>query len=392
MKRLLNVMTIAFLFILSMTIGTKADENQNNIMQKTTGLCGMGVTWSYENHTLIISGSGGMYNYYEKQGKITPWYGYANDIYKIDVQEGVTSLGAYSFVNLTQLTEISLPNTLFSIHECAFLNCDKLCTIIIPDSVEEIGDYAIGFHSNLGPDMTCQKNNKLIIHCSKNTEGYVYATDEEFKYTTHDFSIQMINPTCTKTGKMIYTCNTCHYSCEEIIEEKGHSYDIGKIEIPSTIFSQGTVSFQCDECGEKLVKPLPQSMVKKGLVFTYKDVVYQIISVNKKKRALRVMSYDGKKSKIIIPAFVTIQNKKFPVTQIAADSFAQKDIKEVRIGKNVTKIYDRAFLQCNNLKKVTFTGNRLTHFGKQVFDGVSPKIKYKFPKNRKKYYKKQMKR
>ena len=62
----------------------------------------------------------------------------------ITIPNSVTTIGAHAFSNCTGLTSITIPNSVTSIGEAAFFNCINLPSITIPNSVTSIGDYAFG--------------------------------------------------------------------------------------------------------------------------------------------------------------------------------------------------------------------------------------------------------
>ena len=102
----------------------------------TTGDC----TWTLSGSTLTISGNGGTPDY--AGGEEAPW---GTAITRVIIEEGVTSLGSYqsnAFYDCTNLTSVSLPNTLTHIGDGSFSGCTNLEEIIIPNSVEYIGDSA----------------------------------------------------------------------------------------------------------------------------------------------------------------------------------------------------------------------------------------------------------
>ena len=66
----------------------------------------------------------------------------SNRITSIIIPDGFTSIGSYAFDNCQSLSSIIIPNTVTSIGDYAFNNCISLKTIIIPDSITEIGYYA----------------------------------------------------------------------------------------------------------------------------------------------------------------------------------------------------------------------------------------------------------
>ena len=52
----------------------------------------------------------------------------------------VTAVGHYAFASCTEVTSITLPNTILSFGECAFSGCTGLTTLSIPNSLETIGE------------------------------------------------------------------------------------------------------------------------------------------------------------------------------------------------------------------------------------------------------------
>ncbi|MCR5156223.1 MAG: leucine-rich repeat protein, partial [Butyrivibrio sp.] len=136
-----------------------------------SGYCGDDVTWEYDKaqKLLTISGNGAMYDYSRETP--APWSRYVNFITNVEVCEGVTHLGAYSFwtdetkrmkstvisvfdeeeedippsytesEGLFRFSKVTLPvKSLTSIGEAAFANIylDDYCTVTIPETVTEL--------------------------------------------------------------------------------------------------------------------------------------------------------------------------------------------------------------------------------------------------------------
>jgi hypothetical protein len=75
---------------------------------------------------------------------------YANSgLTTIDIPSSVTSIGNYTFAFCTKLTSISLPSSVTSIGYSAFRNCAGIASITIPASVKSIGNLAFYDCSNL---------------------------------------------------------------------------------------------------------------------------------------------------------------------------------------------------------------------------------------------------
>lgn len=58
------------------------------------------------------------------------------------IPDSVTSIGDYAFYDCKSLTSITIPNSVTSIGDCAFSNCERLTSITIPNSATFIGDSA----------------------------------------------------------------------------------------------------------------------------------------------------------------------------------------------------------------------------------------------------------
>jgi len=94
----------------------------------------------YSDGTLVISGTGPMYNY--SSGSLVPFYLNKSSITSVVINSGVTTIGNRVFFNCTCLKSITIPNSVTSIGLYAFFNCSSLTAVNIPDSVRSIGDYA----------------------------------------------------------------------------------------------------------------------------------------------------------------------------------------------------------------------------------------------------------
>lgn len=113
-----------------------------------SGACGAqgdNLTWTLDSGgVLTISGTGNMCDY-ENWG--SPWYGRKGDnIKKIIIQDGVTSIGNFAFECVFNVTDIEISNSVTAIGNSAFSSCQKLKNIVIPeDSIKSIGIYAFDY-------------------------------------------------------------------------------------------------------------------------------------------------------------------------------------------------------------------------------------------------------
>ena len=67
---------------------------------------------------------------------------YQSAVHKVEIGEGVTSIGSYSFYYCPSLASITIPEGVTSIGNDALHNCYSLASITIPESVTSIGDSA----------------------------------------------------------------------------------------------------------------------------------------------------------------------------------------------------------------------------------------------------------
>ena len=106
----------------------------------TSGWCGDDLKWSYNRSykTLIISGTGAMYDYVSFY---TPWHA-VGSIKNVVIKSGATSIGNNAFNQEHSLTSVSIPDTVTRIGNSAFYYCDALTSLTLPSGVTEIGERA----------------------------------------------------------------------------------------------------------------------------------------------------------------------------------------------------------------------------------------------------------
>lgn len=110
------------------------------------GVCGDNATWSLSaNKTVLtISGSGDMYACDPQ-----PWEPYVLEIKEIIVEAGITSIGDCAFKGCAFVTTASIPETIVKIGKNAFDGCLDLNGMQIPAGVTEIGARAFNQCSSL---------------------------------------------------------------------------------------------------------------------------------------------------------------------------------------------------------------------------------------------------
>ena len=183
-----------------------------------SGTCGTNAVWTlYSDGTLGISGSGAMDDYSKSSDQ--PWYrdtaAISDDpvITKVIVAEGITSIGAYAFAEIsslesadiarssltvighnafggcTKLGNVELPVGLKKIDYEAFYNCQAITDTVIPDSVSYVGYLAYGQCTGL-------KNITIPV------VSVEYAAENSTKGTAFSQCLNLSSCTLTGNGAM----------------------------------------------------------------------------------------------------------------------------------------------------------------------------------------------
>ena len=96
---------------------------------------------------------------------------YQNAIQKVEIGDGVTSIGNYSFQNCYSLSTITMPDGMTSIGNSMFSNCYSLSSVTIPDSVTSISNnmfqYCYSLSSVTIPDGVTSIGTGAFGYCYK---------------------------------------------------------------------------------------------------------------------------------------------------------------------------------------------------------------------------------
>lgn len=106
------------------------------------GSCG-DLTWELdENGTLTISGEGAIPDYFVQEAQNPPWYEFRTNIKEVSLSQTVTSIGEDAFADCENMTTVTIPDGVTKIGRAAFESCSSLSSITIPNSVTSIGAHA----------------------------------------------------------------------------------------------------------------------------------------------------------------------------------------------------------------------------------------------------------
>ena len=118
-----------------------------------SGQCGENLYWSYNNSKLNINGSGTM-NHFESTDK--PWLLFNDSIITIDISLGATTIGKNAFANQIKLNTVILPYTLEDIGDKAFDGCRRLYNIYCYAAIPPIAELTSFMNYNAQLYIPCE--------------------------------------------------------------------------------------------------------------------------------------------------------------------------------------------------------------------------------------------
>ncbi|MGN0457878.1 MAG: leucine-rich repeat domain-containing protein, partial [Eubacterium sp.] len=138
MKKSIKLLSLILSFAMLLSIIAGVDRSAYALAN--SGSCGDNVTYSFDSTTgtLTISGTGDMYDYSYDELR----FSYSDSIKNVVVNNGVTSIGKYAFLECSGLISVTISNSVTSIGESAFEYCTSLTSVTIGNSVASIGFMA----------------------------------------------------------------------------------------------------------------------------------------------------------------------------------------------------------------------------------------------------------
>ena len=122
MKKITSII-LSVLLIISCSACDSSKETEDMTTEETAGNQSFSyntvksVEWNIENGILILSGTGEMTDY--SSDDRSPWYEQKDEITKAVINNGITSVGNYTFSDCHNLVSVEIPESVISIGKCA---------------------------------------------------------------------------------------------------------------------------------------------------------------------------------------------------------------------------------------------------------------------------------
>ena len=289
---------------------------------------------------------------------------YATNLSEITIPNSVTNIGSSAFTSCSGLTSIVIPNGVTSIGDDAFSNCYGLTEVTIPNGVTSIGSSAFGACTGVTsvtiPNSVTSIGNGAFASCVSLTgitipNSVTYIGSGAFQYC--NFTGITIPNSVTYIGS--YALSSCE--------------NLTNVTIPSSVVCIGSNAFDGTPWWNAYSADTSH---RYNNIIYINDVAYQLLdktitSITFRENTIgiagsffhscyRITSVGGVGS----GASIEIPNS---VQAIGNDAFGScTGITSVTIPDNVTLIDERAFDNCNKMERIII-GNGVTGISESLF-------------------------
>lgn len=329
---------------------------------------GAGVTYTVSGSTLTISGSGSMKDL--KSDRTYPWSSSASTVKTIVIENGVTDIYNYAFMDFKSLTSVTIPSSVTLVGEAAFYQCTSLTEIVLPD-VEKIGDGAFA---------GCTKLSTVEMPAVKEIGEYSFQSSviktlalgkaleklsslAFFGVNLTSVSVDSANPNYqvvdgvmynkAKDTLILYPCGkagtsfTVPASVKTIGDEAfANNRNLTSIDL-NWVTTLGESAFQNTYVLKSIT--FPDTLTKVGYFTFYKSVALESVTFGKGLKSTSYMMFEEspKLNHIDFGGLQTIYARTFATCTALTD---------ITLPATVTKIGNAAFGQCYNLKSISAPG------------------------------------
>lgn len=96
-----------------------------------------------------------------------------SNLTSVTIPDSVTSIGAWAFIDCSNLTSVIIPDSVTTMGEWVFSGCSNLTSVVIGDSITSINNRAFYYCTSLGslviPDSVITIGDEVFVHCESLT-------------------------------------------------------------------------------------------------------------------------------------------------------------------------------------------------------------------------------
>lgn len=313
-------------------------------------------------------------------------FGYCDTLEELEIADSVTRIGAAAFCCCISLTEVTIPAGMTEIGDSTFFNCLALSEVSIPDGVTEIGPYAFAHCNSLKkveiPDSVTQIQFNAFYGCKSLSEVNIpngLNEIEEEVFCSCALTEISIPDSVTEIGYGAFAhCELTGVDLPENLIKIGdyafNNCDFSEVHIPAGVEEIGNCAFKTDSGLERITLDEGNPY----FVLDRSGVLYDMAKTR------LFLAPNGLEGSYIIPASVTeigggaffkcglLNAMDIPgsVTTIGEYAFFQSGIAEIKFGDGLTAIGACAFYNCNGLTAIELPDS-VTSLGKEAFSSCS---------------------
>lgn len=301
----------------------------------------------------------------------------------------VIGIGVESFSGDSQLTSVSIPNTVRTIERNAFFNCRNLTSITLPESIESIGNYAFAGCENFTtfefPPLVTNISEGVLHGCSALTtvsigsnicatgneafagcdslDNFVLTGANDYLEVSQDGNLLIINAGGTKELTAFAPYNVTSLDIPEGITKIGngafkYTTSLKSVSIPNSVTSIGDNAF--GSSGITSVH-LPNSVTHIGERAFYASQLSATLTIPTTVTEIGEQAFGecSKLSKVLYNAISAENNSSIGI-------FSNSSVNTIIIGNEVQKIPDNAFSFTDNIETITIPES-VTYIGRHAF-------------------------
>ena len=196
------------------------------------------------------------------------------------IKEGIKTIASSAFVDCNDLKNIAIPNSVTVIGINAFYRCSNLKSVVIPKNVSSIGVGAFGYIES--ENYATIKKEDFKIYCYSGTAGEKYAIDNGFKYEllneecSHKLNHITVPSTCKVVGMEYDICSECGETFnEKTLPLAAHTWSEWTVVKEATTTAEGQEKRTCSVCNKVETRAIEKLKVikddKTGIEINYND-------------------------------------------------------------------------------------------------------------------------